>query len=367
MNERTSNSPELAIQTRGRTTWLWVLGAIVLLLGGGAAGWAATIILTPPSEVADAPNFALAEVTSSSIGASVSTSVTGEWLLTPAAANRKPGTVTGIEVPTGPASTGDILYTVDLSPVVVATGSVPAFRNVAEGTKGPDVAQIQQMLAELGFYSGSIDGDAGAGTSAAIKRWQKASDVPVTGTIGLGDVLFVSQLPARLSLNPESITVGAQLSGGEPAVDSLSAAPRFTIQTSDGQGATVSPGTPVQIASPSGATWGAVTGIQSRDEAGQITIELTSTSGDPICGVECDEIPPTNSLALNAKLVTVPEVAGLSIPTACLTTRPDGSTFVVDENGNRRDVQVQASSGGISIIQGVAAGDQIRLPPAEQG
>lgn len=42
---------------------------------------------------------------------------------------------------------------------------------------------VQQRLANLGFYTGELDGEIGSGTAAAISAFQKAQQLEVTGTI----------------------------------------------------------------------------------------------------------------------------------------------------------------------------------------
>lgn len=45
------------------------------------------------------------------------------------------------------------------------------------------IRQAQQKLKSLGHYGGDADGDLGAGTEAAIKRYQEANNLPVTGKL----------------------------------------------------------------------------------------------------------------------------------------------------------------------------------------
>ncbi len=50
------------------------------------------------------------------------------------------------------------------------------------GDKGEAVKDVQKKLKNLGFYSGSIDGDYGKGTKAAVKAFQKANGLTANGT-----------------------------------------------------------------------------------------------------------------------------------------------------------------------------------------
>jgi len=52
------------------------------------------------------------------------------------------------------------------------------------GSKGPEVARIQQRLQELGSYLGPIDGIFGGGTEAAVKTFQQSAQLGVDGRVG---------------------------------------------------------------------------------------------------------------------------------------------------------------------------------------
>lgn len=61
------------------------------------------------------------------------------------------------------------------------------------GNSGSLVAQVQQRLARLGYYHGSIDGVAGSGTRRAVRAYERAHGLPVDGVID-------SQLLATMGL-----------------------------------------------------------------------------------------------------------------------------------------------------------------------
>lgn len=57
-------------------------------------------------------------------------------------------------------------------------------RNLSQGMQGEDVRQLQKVLASLGYYSGTMDGDYGSYTVAAVKRFQQANGCIVDGGVG---------------------------------------------------------------------------------------------------------------------------------------------------------------------------------------
>lgn len=65
-----------------------------------------------------------------------------------------------------------------------ATGSLPSPDKIAAIAAGPvTVLGVQQVLAELGYRPGAIDGAWGARTARAVKAFQRDNDIAETGRI----------------------------------------------------------------------------------------------------------------------------------------------------------------------------------------
>lgn len=60
------------------------------------------------------------------------------------------------------------------------------------GSRGEDVAQVQQRLIELGYLTGTADGQYGMQTAKAVEQFQKTNGLSVTGTVNQKtyDLLF---------------------------------------------------------------------------------------------------------------------------------------------------------------------------------
>ena len=60
------------------------------------------------------------------------------------------------------------------------------------GSRGEDVAQVQQRLIELGYLTGTADGQYGMQTAQAVEQFQKTNGLSVTGTVNQKtyDLLF---------------------------------------------------------------------------------------------------------------------------------------------------------------------------------
>lgn len=346
---------------------LWALGSVFLLAFGLTVGWAATSVLSPTEDVLAETTFTFVKVTPGEVGSSIDLNTVAAWTPEPAGTNQASGIVTEITISPGDeVGQGSVLYTVNLRPVVAAQGTIPAFRPIGQGTVGPDVAQAQNMLALLGFYDGVSDGNAGSRTIAAIRAWQKSLSLEQTGTIQLGDVIFIQTLPTRVSLDTEIITRGASLAGGEEVVRGLPPTPGFEVPVTEAQAAMMPLGTLVEITGPEDVLWIAhVSGQQADPETATIAVHLDGIDGASICGDRCGLIPVTGESRLASKIVTVEAVEGLVVPSAALVADADGDTAVINEDGERVPVSVIASARGMSVVEGAPEGMRVRIPAAE--
>lgn len=86
---------------------------------------------------------------------------------------------------------GQELFRIDEVPVILLRGTLPAWRPFTIGmTADGDVLQLEQNLADLGFFAATPDEKFTATTTAAVKKWQKALGMEQTGTLDAGRVVF---------------------------------------------------------------------------------------------------------------------------------------------------------------------------------
>lgn len=64
------------------------------------------------------------------------------------------------------------------------TTAPTAASSLKRGSSGASVKTVQQRLKDLGYYTGSVDGDFGEGTEAAVKAFQKANGLTADGKVG---------------------------------------------------------------------------------------------------------------------------------------------------------------------------------------
>lgn len=340
-----------------------LLAAAALLALGAASAWAVSTVLRPAEDPLSSTEHTFVAVKQGSVGYSLSLNTLAEWSQQPIGTNRAAGVVTSIAIDAGAeVSSGTVLYTVDLRPLVVAQGTVPMFRSMSLGITGADVRQLQEMLHAGGQYNGGIDGLFGEGTQRAVSAWQNTLGVPATGLVEVGDIIFAPSLPTRVTLDTTVISRGATLSGGESIVEGLSATPTFQVPVTEAQAAMMPSGTRVEVTSPGGETWAAIAEEQLRSAEGTISIRLSGADGASICGKSCGQVPPTGKTSLRSRIVVVDEVEGLVVPSAALVSLPGGKTAVLDETGREIMVKVVASTQGESAITGAAEGLRVQIP-----
>ena len=392
---------------------LGVAAALVVVAAG--AGWAFTVILSPAPGVPTTAGYTLVSAVEGDVGAHLTLNVAASWSLSPVGTNESAGVVTTVDLQNGQlVNAGARLYSVDLRPVVVAQGAVPAYRSIVAGDFGADVAELQSMLSTLGFYTESADGTAGESTTAAVERWQRSLGVDATGEVTLGDLIFVPALPARLGLATDIVHRGATLAGGEAVLQGLGEPPIFTLPVSDAQSAVISTGTRVIIDDGAGDSWLAVAGVHSEAQTGTAVIALeapaegsstgsatssatgsppgsatdsapdsatgsatgsapdstpsstadpgTTVRADSICGQQCDRVPPEGQTLFTSRVVTVETVHGTVIPSAALRTDAAQQVSVIDSAGAVHAVRVTAESQGLSVVTGIDAGLAVEVP-----
>jgi len=162
-------------------------------------------------------------------------------------------------------------------PVTLLYGAVPAWRPFGPGmTRGPDVRELQRNLAVLGFAPGPADGVFGWSTEAAIGRWQQAHGLPVTGSIPLGEVVF---LPGPLRVTATPVPLGAPAAAGATVLSGTSDAPVVSVSLTVG-GPAVQAGDPVVVTMPDGTTTMPGT-VASVGQVATMPASGQATSGSP--------------------------------------------------------------------------------------
>jgi len=210
----TTAEPEGGPSAGRRRRRRWTLGVVVALAVASSAGVVAfTRMATPPPvQASSTPAPSTAQVArkdltdrikvDGDLGNGQTREVTG----------RKPGTLTKVPAPGSVIDRGGVLYEVDAIGIPLLLGGVPLYRELAEKVPtGDDVVQLQENLIALGYTEvGKADGKFGAGTTKAIKRWQKERKAEQTGKVAPGDVVV---LPGPVRVSSVTAQLGAPADG----------------------------------------------------------------------------------------------------------------------------------------------------------
>lgn len=335
----------------------------------GLAGWWAAGRATNPPQVSLPESMTISvEVTEGTVTVEQAYGIQVSWPASPVGVNGLTGTVTSVAVDAEGQQVlaGDTLYTVDLSPVVAARGSVPAFRDLGPGTEGDDVRQLQQFLRDQGLLSAEPDGEFGAATARAVSSWSQSIGVGRTDTVPRGRLMFLPDLPAQIAAAAE-LRVGAVVSPGQELLVGADAQPEFRFTVLPEAVSRTVKGMPVRIEA-NGTQWDAqVDRLSAATDAvgGTVAVLAPVVGTQSICGGACGAAVPLGGEAvLPGTLVLVPKTDGPQVPTAAVRADATGGTFVTLDDGSTRSVTVLASSNGRSIVSGVDVGSRVVLDGA---
>ncbi|WP_181009794.1 peptidoglycan-binding domain-containing protein [Ornithinimicrobium sufpigmenti] len=346
-------------ESGGRRLLGIVLALLLVAAAAGMGWWAsrATLTSTVPAEGEPVSQAVVwAEATEGSVGRSLPLSSTLRQPAVPVAQNTLTGVVT--RVSPGEVDQGDVVYVVGDTPVRVVQGEGPFWRDLATGAKGEDVTALQVLLIDQGHLDGEADGEFGPGTLRAVRAWQKAEGREQTGTVPLGELIAVPDLPAVVQLG-EAIVVGQTLGGGEDAVLAPTGDREFVLVVTQDQARLIPAEATVEI-SYEDHTWDAVIASTELDEFGSTTFQLTGPDGGEVCGGECGVLPNDAQVTLRSEVVIVPQVEGTTVPAAAVRTRADGTAYVITDSGEV-DVAVTGSGQGIAVVDGIEAGTRVQV------
>jgi peptidoglycan hydrolase-like protein with peptidoglycan-binding domain len=285
------------------------------------------------------------------------------------------GTITWLPAVGQVIRQGQVLYRLDGQPVILLYGSVPAYRTLAEGATasdvaGADVAQLNRALVALG-YASSEDLDPssdefGWATKAAIEKLQEHLGVKQTGTLELGQVVF---LPTATRVTSVSATLGSPAGG---AILKASSTRREVVVNLDANlQSQVRVGETVTITLPNGRTTpgrvsavGKVATAPASGSNSTPTVEVDITPTDPAATGTLDQAP------VQVQVITDTARNALVVPVTALLALAGGgyAVEIVGADGMHRLVPVQLglfddAEGLVQVSgSGLAAGQRVVVP-----
>jgi hypothetical protein len=289
-----------------------------------------------------------------------------------------PGTVTWLPNVGQVIENGQVLYRVDEAPVVLLSGSTPAYRPLAEGASaadvtGADVAQLNHDLVALGYVnSGDMDrtwDEFTWATKVGVERLQAHLGLAQTGMLSLGNVVF---LPTAARVTLLQAILGGPATG--PVLSATSTARTVSVALDADLQSAVKAGDPVTITLADGrptpgvvTSVGTVASVPSNNSSGSNggpTVPVQIMPTDPSATGSLDQIPV--EVAITDQ--TVHDV--LAVPVNALLARSGGgyAVEVVASNGAHRLVPVTPGlfddAAGVVQVSGprLAAGQRVVVP-----
>jgi peptidoglycan hydrolase-like protein with peptidoglycan-binding domain len=334
-------------------------GALAVALVAAALAGAVTAVAVRGGQAATAapapPRLGTATVVRTNL---VSTALTGGTLgYAPArpVINLVMGIYTWLPRPGALVWAGGVLYRVDDNPVMLMAGSVPAWRPFGLGmTDGPDVRQLQAALIAGHFADGLFTtptGDYDLATADAVERWQAARGLTVTGSIPLGQVVF---LPTAILVGTMNVAAGEAAADGQRPYQVTTSQRTVTVPLNP----TLPPalaGQRVSIILPSQAIVpGTITAVSAvSSTSGQLTVTPSGATGTGV------------NVQVQVSLAVQSARGVLAVPVSALLALAGGGygLEVVTPSGAHRLVGVAAglfASGQVQVSgPGITAGTRV--------
>jgi multidrug efflux pump subunit AcrA (membrane-fusion protein) len=300
--------------------------------------------------------------------------------------------VSKLHVATGDTvSNGEQLAEIDGAPLFALTGTVPAWRDLTPGESGPDVTELQDALAALGYYdNGDTAGYFGPATEDAVASYYEhlGYTPPSSGGIPASDVVFLPSLPATvLAVNGAT---GQQ--PGQPflelsAKDTLALTgelpPAYAGQVKTGlqvsiydevtgihasgtvgelgtETSTVPTGNVVDIGEPASSSSSSTSSSSSSSSSG------SSTSASAVFIPLAVDFSKPLPAALNGENVLVTVDTGqtegpvLAVPVAAIVTSASGTSYVTV-------VGTQGAQAQIPVTPGISENGYVQVTPTTHG
>ncbi|MEE6257035.1 peptidoglycan-binding domain-containing protein [Plantactinospora sonchi] len=288
-----------------------------------------------------------------------------------------PGVLTRLAAVGRVVRRGEGLYEINGRRVVLMYGGRPAWRTFEVGmTNGADVQQLETNLRELGHGERlSVDRHFSIATYYAVRRWQQAAGLAVTGSIPLGEVVF---MPEAIRVGGHDLALGVPVQPGALVVHATSARPAISIRLSPQQLPTAEVGDPVLVTLPDGTTRGAeMTHIGTAAAAsGGSTGDADPDGADPdgstvpatvrMDGVATDYLDQTQ---VQVAITVEARRNVLAVPITALSAVPGGEyeVVVVDGAATRRvPVRTGLFDEVAGLVEvdgaGLVEGQKVRVP-----
>jgi hypothetical protein len=268
---------------------------------------------------------------------------------------------------------GEALYRVNDKPVLLLCGRTPAYRSLAEGDRGPDVAELNANLVHLGYATrAQLDPTShtfSSATASALEKLQSKLGEDRTGSLALGRAVF---LPESVRIASVTGELGGTASPGTPVAQATSDTLEVQAALDPSQQGGVTPGDRVQITLPDNTSVAgkvdrlgriAKVPVGQNTGAGAATIPAYISLDHPQQARGLDEAP------VQVEITTKGVENALSVPVTGIEGKSGGgfAVEIVRADGLRDLVAVKLglfdTAGGRVQVEGdVRVGDRVVVP-----
>jgi peptidoglycan hydrolase-like protein with peptidoglycan-binding domain len=286
---------------------------------------------------------------------------------------------------------GEQLAELDGQPLFVLAGPVPAWRDLTPGESGPDVTELQNALAALGYYDGGdTSGYFGPATQGAVAAYYQhlGYTPPSSGGVPAADVVFVPSLPASLvAVNGAAgqqpgqpfLELAARgslaLTGELPPAYAGQVRPGLTVSVYDEVTGIHATGTvaglgPATVTVPAGTVVdvgsGAATASSAASASSASSGSSGSSSGAPAFIPLAVRPSAPLAAALNGENVLVTVDTGrtegpvLTVPVAAIITSASGTSYVTVVGAHSQQTDVP-------VTPGISENGYVQVTPAHPG
>jgi peptidoglycan hydrolase-like protein with peptidoglycan-binding domain len=260
---------------------------------------------------------------------------------------------------------GDVLYELDgkVRPRLLY-GDRPLWRPLEPGmSDGADVLQLEQNLKAMGYAPKGmkVNRHWDARTTAAVKRWQKATGHRRDGTLDGSDLAF---LPSAIRVSSQAASLGAGVGPGAKVLEATTATRVVTLDLSASRQDLVAPGQAVTIDLP-----GDVTVAGTVREVGRVATESQDGSSTTVpVTIDVDDaskLPDLDAAPATVHVVTERRDDVLAVPVNALVALLEGgyAVEVVADDGSHRYVGVVTGLFEDGLVEvsgdGLTAGDRV--------
>jgi Putative peptidoglycan binding domain len=247
---------------------------------------------------------------------------------------------------------GQEIYQVSGTPVVLLYGSVPAYRDLAEGMTGADVTELNTDLVRLGYATAAALGPRrewdyfSSETAYALGLLQAHLGLTVTGSLPLGQAVFLPGAVRVASLGSGAVP-GGTATAGATVLTGSSLSPVVTVDLDASLQSEVAVGDKVSVTLPDNATTpGVISQITtaSASSSSPATGSGDTGSGDTGSGDNGSDSGNDGSASSASNTATITVVVSLTNPKAAgsLNQAPVEVTITTGSVSNALIVPVDA-------------------------